>query len=142
MQYRKQCHATYACEYHLVFATKYRRKVVKHGLGKYLCKVMEGSRRVFPDIEILTANTDEDHIHILISIPPKYSVSEIVKHMKGASAHAMRKRFPFLKNVYYGSDGIWSEGYFVSTVGINEETIQRYIEHQGKEDSGQAKLEL
>ena len=142
MEYRKQAHTTYYCQFHLVFVTKYRRKVLKHGMGAYLLKILHASRRLFPEIEILEANTDLDHVHLLTSIPPKYSVAEVVAHLKGKSAHTMRKRFTFLNRVYYGSDGLWSDGYFVSTVGINEDVIRAYIEHQGKEDSGQARLEL
>ena len=98
--------------------------------------------RIFPEVEILEQNTDKDHIHQLVSIPPKYSVAEVVKYLKGKSAYAMRRKFPSLNQVYYGADGIWSDGYFVSTVGVNEETIRHYIESQGLEDSGQVRLVL
>jgi putative transposase len=70
------------------------------------------------------------------------ALSEAAGIIKANTARQMREKFPFLDNVYWGSDGIWSIGYFVSSVGINEETIRRYIENQGKEDSGQATLEL
>lgn len=142
MEYRKQSHATYYADYHLVFVTKYRRKVLKDGMGEYLKESMKSVVRIFPEVEILTQETDENHIHQLVSIPPKYSVSEVVKYLKGKSAYIMRRKFPLLNKVYYGVDGIWSDGYFVSTVGINEETIRRYIERQGLEDSGQVRLEL
>jgi len=140
MEFFKQAHATYCARYHLVFATKYRREVLKQGMGAYLVKIFHQVTKKFPDVQILEAKTDKDHVHLLVSIPPKYAVSHIVKFMKGRSAHDMRKKFTFLNKVYYGTDGIWSEGYFVSTVGIDEEIIRRYIEHQGQEDSGQAKL--
>lgn len=125
-----------------MFVTKYRRKVLKHGMGAFLKLTMRSITKIFPDIEILEQNTDEDHIHLLVSIPPKHSVADIVRRMKGRSAHTMRRKFKFLNNVYYGADGIWSDGYFVSTVGADEETIRKYIEFQGKEDRGQATLEL
>jgi len=83
-----------------------------------------------------------DHIHILVSIPPKFSVSKIVNMIKANTGSAMRKKFPFLDKVYWGVSGIWSTGYFVSTVRINEATIRKYVQLQGKEDSGQAKLEF
>ena len=112
-------------------------------MGAYASAILFKSLgRRYPGIEILEANTDLDHIHLLVSIPPSTSVSDAVKYMKGYSAHAMRKRFAFLDKVYYGSDGLWSDGYFVSTIGIDEDTIRKYIEHQGEEDSGQAELEL
>ena len=142
MEYRKQSHALYYTRYHLVFVTKYRRKVLRGGMGAFLKLTMKAVGRIFPDVEIVEQNTDEDHIHLLISIPPKRSVAEVVRHMKGKSAYTMRRKFPFLNKVYYGADGLWSDGYFVSTVGADEETIRRYIEYQGREDGGQATLEL
>ncbi len=87
-------------------------------------------------------NTDSDHIHILLSIPPKISISDVVKMVKAKTGLRMRNKFPFLDKVYWAKSGIWSRGYFVSTVGISESTIRKYIEMQGKEDSGQALLEF
>ena len=90
----------------------------------------------------MEVNTDVDHIHILASIPPKFSISEVVKVIKAKTGLYMRKKIPFLDKVYWGVGGIWSVGYFVLTVGVTEETIRKYIEMQGKEDSGQALLEF
>ena len=142
MEYRKQAHAVYYAEYHLVFVTRYRRKILKEGIGVYLMECMKNVTKKFPEVEILNQNTDIDHIHQLVCIPPKYAVSDIVQYLKGKSAFMMRRKFPFLDNVYYGADGIWSDGYFVSTVGVNEEMIRRYIDRQGLEDSGQVRLVL
>ena len=89
-----------------------------------------------PELEIIEINTDSDHAHILLSIPPKMSISEIVKVIKAKSGMRMRQKFPFLDKVYWGKGGIGSRGYFVSTVGVSESTIRKYIEMQGKEDSG------
>ena len=96
----------------------------------------------YPEIEVLEVNTDLDHMHILISIPPKYSISRVVNIIKANTAQKMRKKFLFLDKVYWGIKGIWSIEYFVSTVVVNEEVIRIYIEMQGSEDSGQAKLEF
>ena len=126
----------------MVIATKYRRKVLKGGFGEYLKKTVIGIGKQVPEIEILEVNTDVDHVHMLLSIPPKMSISEVVKEMKAKTGLYMRKKFPFLDKVYWGTGGIWSRGYFVSTVGISESTIRKYIEMQGKEDSGQALLEF
>ena len=98
--------------------------------------------RIYPDIDLLEINHDEDHIHILVSIPPKRSVGSVVRILKSNTARDLKKKFSFLKEVYWGTDSIWSGGYFVSTVGANEKVIRKYIENQGKEDSGQAKLEM
>ena len=126
MEYRKQAHAVYYAQYHIVISTKYRRKVLKAGMGDYLKRKVLQITKFHPEIEIVEVNTHVDHIHLQMSIPPKYSVSEVVKMVKAHTGSAMRKKFPFLDKVYWGIDGIWSIGYFVSTVGINEEVIQKY----------------
>jgi len=141
MEFSKQAHAVYYARYHLVFCTKYRRKILKQGLGAYMQVLMKATSKKYPELQIHEINTDEDHIHLLITIPPKMSVSTAVNILKSNSAKSMRERFPFLKEMYHEDDmGVWSIGYFVSTVGINEEMIRQYIEHQGVEDEGQAKL--
>ena len=99
-------------------------------------------KEYYPEIDILKINHDIDHVHILAVIPPKMSVSKVVGILKSNTSKYLKKKFAFLKKVYWGTDGIWSDGYFVSTVGINEEIIKNYIDQQGKEDSGQAKLVL
>jgi putative transposase len=96
----------------------------------------------YPEIDILEINHDQDHIHMLVSIPQKISVSKVVGILKANTSRRLKEKFTFLKEVYWGTDGIWSDGYFVSTVSINEEFIQKYIQHQGQEDSGQAQLVL
>jgi len=142
MEYRKQAHAVYYTQYHIVISTKYRRKVLKAGIGEYLKKKVLQISTFHPEIEILEVNTDLDHIHLVMSIPPKFSVSHVVNMIKANTGGTMRKRFPFLDKVYWGVAGIWSIGYFVSTIGINEATIRKYVQRQGEEDSGQAKLEF
>ena len=142
MKYKKQAHTVYYTLYHIVISTKYRRKVLKKGMGNYLNRKILQVGKFHPEIEIKEVNTDVDHIHILVSIPPKMSVSNVVRLIKSNTGRAMRMKFPFLDKVYWGVEGIWSIGYFVSTVGINESVIRKYIEMQGKEDRGQAQLEL
>ena len=142
MEYRKQAHAVYYAQYHIVVSTKYRRKVLKAGMGDYLKRKVLQITKFHPEIEIVELNTHMDHIHLQMSIPPKYSVSDVVRMIKAHTGSAMRNKFPFLDKVYWGINGIWSIGYFVSTVGINEETIRKYIQKQGEEDSGQALLEF
>ena len=79
---------------------------------------------------------------MLISIPPKMSVGSVVRLIKANTSRVIKEKFPFLKDVYWGTDGIWSEGYFVSTTGINEGIIRKYIDEQGKEDLGHSKLTI
>ena len=107
---------------------------------KVLMKTIE---RRHPEIEVFEVNTDVDHIHLLLGIAPKMSISRAVIILKTNTARMMSKRFPFLKQVYEEmKDSIWSPGYFVSTVGLDEAQIKKYIELQGQEDSGRAKLEI
>jgi len=142
MEMRKQAHAVYYTRYHVVISTKYRRKVLKKGMSEYLKKKIYQVMNFHPDIEIHEVNTDIDHMHLLITVPPKMSVSHVVGMMKANTGKAMRKKFKFLDKVYWGTEGIWSIGYFVSTIGINEEVIRKYIEKQGREDCGQTLFEI
>lgn len=95
-----------------------------------------------PEVILLKINHDKDHIHMLLSIPPKMRVSDVVRRIKSTTGRLLKKKFEYMRKAYWGVDGIWSDGYFVSTVGVNEEIIKKYIEQQGKEDSGQAQLVL
>ena len=115
---------------------------MKSGMGEYLRYLMRAVVRRHPELEVIEVNTDTDHVHLLVGIAPKMAVSEAVGILKAITARQMRKKFPYLEKVYQGSAGIWSDGYFASTVGVNEETIRKYIELQGQDDSGQATLEL
>ncbi len=142
MQLKKQHHCVYRCEYHLVFATKYRRKIFNEGIFSYMLERLKELVDHYPEIEILEINHDKDHLHMLASIPPKMAVGKAVGIIKANTSRRLKEKFPFLKGVYWGTDGIWSDGYFVSTVGINEQIIQKYIQQQGQEDSGQAQLVL
>ena len=96
MEYKKQAHAVYYAQYHIVISTKYRRKVLKAGMGDYLKRKVLQVSKFQPEIEIIAVNTDIDHIHLLVSIPPKFSVSEVVKMIKAHTGTAMRRKFPFL----------------------------------------------
>ena len=142
MKYNKQGHCIYYAKYHIVLATRYRRKILKVGMRGYLLRSIKSIEKHYPEIAIIEANTDVDHLHLLVSIPPKISVSDVVRLIKCNTGKAMRKKYDFLRYVYYGRGGIWSVGYFVSTAGISEETIRRYVELQGREDQGQAELEF
>jgi len=91
----------------------------------------------YPQIQFREVNHDKDHIHCLVSIPPTMGVGKAVGIIKANTAYQLKQKFPFLKQVYWGTDSIWSEGYFVTTVGANEAVIKKYIEEQGKKDLGQ-----
>ena len=142
MEYRRQTHAVFHTRYHIVFTTKFRRKLLKRGIGQYLRYLVLGLQRQHPELHIIEVNTDLDHIHILLSIAPKLSVANAVNIIKANTARLLKKKFPFLVTGYFDTQTIWSIGYFVSTVGITEAIIQKYIKMQSEEDSGQAKLEF
>ena len=129
----------------MALTTKYRHQWLNEGIFAYLQVKLTEIRKHYPLINFKTINYDPkqpDHIHLLISIPPTMSVGSVVRVVKSNTSRELKQKFPFLKKLYWGTDGIWSDGYFVSTVGVNEQTIKNYIENQGKEDSGQALLDL
>ncbi len=142
MKIKKQGHCAYQCEYHLVLVSKYRRKIFNPGSFAYFKEISKKIREILPEVEILTMNHDVDHVHLHLSIPPKMKVSDVVRTMKSISGRLLKKKFEYMRKAYWGVDGIWSDGYFVSTIGINENVIRQYIERQGQEDVGQAQLVL
>lgn len=139
-EYIHNSHSVYCCDYHIVICTKYRRKVINKGFGTYLKNKVYEVIRYYPQLRIKEFNHEEDHIHILISIPPSMSVGNFIRLYKTNSSRNIKKQFAFLKKVYWGTDSFCSEGYFVSTVGINEKTIRQYIQNQGAEDAGQTAM--
>ncbi len=137
IEYRRTSHCVYLCDYHLVCPTKSRHPAITDQIWKYLYgKLLEVTKH-YPTIYINEANHDKDHIHILISIPPQMSVGEVVRLVKTNTARNIKQQFPELKQYYWGTDSLWLDGYFVSTVGVTTETIRLYIAKQGEIDTGQ-----
>jgi len=95
-----------------------------------------------PGVIIETIGFDQDHVHMVMVIPPKYSIASVMGQLKSQSASLVRRKFVWLQNVYWKENIVWSPGYFVSSVGIDEATIKRYVETQGQQDSGQLRLKL
>jgi putative transposase len=126
----------------VVWPTKYRREILNPGVQKYLLDILKELPKYRPELIIKEVNTDLDHIHLLVSIPPSITVGSVVRLLKSNTANALNEKFPHLREVYWGTRSIWSAGYFVSTVGINEELVRRYIQNQGLEDAGQTNLKL
>ena len=121
-------HTSWNCKYHLVFAPKYRRQEIygklKTDIGKILRELCERK-----EVEIIEAECCKDHIHMLVQIPPKYSVSEIMGYLKGKSSLMIFDRHANLK-YKYGNRHFWCRGYFVDTVGKNAKKIEEYIRNQ------------
>jgi putative transposase len=135
MRTRSLNHSTYKLQYHLVWGTKYRRKWLKPYVKAALKKSLYETVKKYPTLFIQAVNTDEDHVHLQIEIPPNIAIADAVQKLKGISSMAIRKEFKFIREMYLEKDGIWSVGYFVSSVGLNEASIKRYIEWQDKKDS-------
>ena len=131
-------HTKWLCKYHIVFTPKYRRKIIYNQLREDLRDIIKTLCR-YKGVEIIEGHLMPDHIHLLVSIPPKLSIAAFMGYLKGKSALMMFDRHTNLK-YKYGNRHFWSEGYYVSTVGLNEATIKKYIQDQEKFDMAQDKL--
>ncbi len=125
-------HTKWKCQYHIVFIPKYRRKVIYGKLRKDIGEIL---RRLceFKHVEIIEAHAMPDHIHMLVSIPPKMSVSEFIGYLKGKSSLMIFERHANMK-YKYGRRVFWAKGYYVSTVGANKAAVAKYIREQETED--------
>jgi putative transposase len=125
-------HTVWECKYHIVWIPKYRKKTIYKDLRQYLGATFKdlASQK---ECTIEEGHLMQDHVHILISIPPKYSVSQIVGFIKGKNAISIARTYMGRKKNFTGQS-FWARGYHVSTVGHNEEVVREYIKHQEKED--------
>jgi putative transposase len=138
-EFKKLSHSIYECKYHIVFCPKYRYRVLRDDMAAYvkreiytLCSPKEG-------VEVVEANVQADDVHLVLSIPPKYAVSNIMGYLKGKLAIRVFNRYEHLRQ-RYRSGHLWSRGDCVSTVGLDEEKIRRYVkwqEAQDKQDEAQ-----
>ena len=133
-------HTKWLCKYHIVFTPKYRRKTI---YGQYRESIGQIIRQLcnYKGVEIIEGHLMPDHIHLLVSIPPKYSVSQFMGYLKGKSSLMIFDKHANLK-YKFGNRHFWAEGYYVSTVGLNEETIRKYIREQEKHDIAKDKLSV
>lgn len=138
--YQRLSHSVWECKYHVVFIPKYRRKTLFGAIRKDLGIVFKDLARQ-KGSEIQEGHLMSDHVHMLISIPPKYSVAHVVGYIKGKSAIHIARRFRGKEKNFTG-EHFWARGYFVSTVGRDEITIREYIKNQEKEDVKQEQLQL
>ena len=120
------------CKYHIVFTPKYRRKIIYNKLRRDIVQIIKDLCK-WKGIEIIEGKAMPDHIHILVKIPPKMSISNFMGYLKGKSAMMIFARHGNLK-YKFGNNNFWSTGYYVSTVGLNEATIAKYIKEQEKAD--------
>ena len=138
--YKSLTHTRWDCKYHIVFIPKKRQKVIYGSLRKFLGSIFhELARRKC--CEIVEGHLMRDHVHICISIPPKYSVSNVVGYLKGKCAIAIARHFKERQRNFNG-ENFWARGYFVSTVGLDEEVVREYIRNQEKNDENRDQLKL
>ena len=140
MEVQNLNHSTWVCNYHVVWIPKYRKKKIFKGirtdLGIVLHKLAEQR-----ESKILEGHLIADHVHMLISIPPKYSVSSVIGYIKGKSALYIARQYNGKKR-NFGGESFWARGFYVSTVGLDEETIRNYIKYQEEEDKRIDQLSL
>lgn len=137
MRTRNLNHSVYRHIYHIVWGTKHRRKWLKPYVKTELKASLFETCKKYPTLFIKAVNTDQDHVHIQIEIPPNIPVSDAVQKLKSHSSMHIQKKFKFIKEMYLEWDGIWSVGYFSSTNGINDEQVRKYIEWQGRKEKPQ-----
>lgn len=133
MRIQKLSHATYQHQYHLVWGTKYQLKWLKPYVKSDLLEFLYQLEEYHPTVKILAVNTDEDHVHLQVEIPPDIAVTRVVQALKQNTSREIRKKYAFIRRMYL-EDSIWAVGYYSSTIGVNEEQIRKYIEHQGKQE--------
>lgn len=140
-KYKKLSHVIYKCEYHIVWVPKYRYRilsgVIKELIETDIRKLCEWKR-----CEIKEMNVQIDHVHLVASIPPKVSVSEFMGIMKGKLAIKLFKSYPELKKRPYWGNHFWARGYFVNTVGLDEEMIRKYVKYQEEEEKKEEAQQL
>jgi len=132
-KYKKLSHVIYKCDYHIVWVPKYRFRILQ---GQVKNLVEEDIRMLceWKGAEILEMNVQVDHIHLVVSLPPKISVSSFMGILKGKLAIKLFKSYPVLKKKPYWGNHFWARGYFVSTIGIDEEIIKKYVKYQEEQE--------
>lgn len=132
-QYKKLTHVIYKCDYHIVWVPKYRLRIltgtIKDLVDSDIIMLCE-----WKNCEVVELNVQADHVHLLVSVPPKVSISTLMGVLKGKQAIKLFKSYPNLKKKPYWGNHFWARGYFVSTVGLDEEVIKKYVNHQEKEE--------
>ena len=133
-------HTKWMCKYHIVFCPKYRRKIIYKKLRKDIVDIIKDLCK-YKGVEIIEGHAMPDHIHLLLSIAPKYSVAQIMGYVKGKSAMMIFDRHANLK-YKFGNRHFWATGYYVSTVGFNEATVVKYIREQEMHDQMMDKVSV
>ena len=128
-EFRKLSHSIYECKYHIVFCPKYRYRVLKGEIAEYVKREIYRLCRHKDEVEVIEANVQADPIHLVVVIPPKYAVSNLMGYLKGKLAIRVFNQYEYLRRRYWGGH-LWSRGYCVRTVGLDEERIRKYVKWQ------------
>ena len=128
-RFEKSSHVIWHCQYHIVFVPKYRYRILRGKIGRHVYLSIE-SHIERSGCQVVELNVQPDHVHVLLKIPPRISISELMGKVKGKSAISVFKAFPHLKQKPYWGNHFWASGYCVDTVGLNAEMIQKYVKYQ------------
>jgi len=139
--FKKLSHTIYECKYHIVFCPKYRYRIFEGQIGEYAKQQVYFLVRQKDLVEVEEINVQPDHVHTILSVPPKYAISDIMGFMKGKMALNLFHRYEGMGKRYWGRH-LWSRGYCVSTIGLNEEQILKYVRWQEKKDKEAEQLGL
>ncbi|MDC9623997.1 IS200/IS605 family transposase [Xenorhabdus sp. XENO-7] len=140
-RFKKASHVLWCCQYHIVWTPKYRFRILKNNVGREVYKQIRISCEQL-EIEIVELNVQLDHVHLLVKIPPKLSVSQVLGHLKGRTAIRLFNKFPYLRKKKLWGNHFWSRGHCVDTVGVNEEMIRKYVKYQEKHEHEDNQLSL
>ena len=132
-KYKKLSHVIYKCDYHIVWVPKYRLRILQGEIKSLLSKDIHMLCEWLSS-EVKELTIQEDHVHLVVSVPPKVSISKLMGTLKGKLAIKLFKSYPQLKKKPYWGNHFWARGYFVSTVGIDEEVIRKYVKYQEEEE--------
>ena len=128
-KWKKLSHTIYQCKYHIVFCPKYRYRILEGALAAFVEQTIQMLCE-WKNIEILEMSVQNDHVHLVLSVSPRLSVSEIMGMLKGKTAIKLFQSFPLLKKKPYWGNHFWSRGYCVSTIGLDENKIRKYVQYQ------------
>ena len=137
-EFKRLSHSIYECKYHIVFCPKYRYRIFKDDVAEYIRQQMYSLCRQKEQIELLELNIQPDHVHLVVSIAPKYAIAEFMGYLKGKLAIRLFQQYEHLGKRYWGRH-FWSRGYCVSTIGLDEDKIRTYVKWQEAQDK-QAEL--
>ena len=139
--YKQASHVFWRCQYHIVWTPKYRYRILKNKVGRDVYR----SINVYCEqlgCEVLELSVQLDHVHLVVMVPPKLSISKLMGALKGKIALKLFYKYPYLRKKKLWGNHFWQRGYFVGTVGVNEQIIRRYVRHQEKEERSQEQAEL